>query len=116
MGFTTYQEVPIHGRAGRRKVIAGECMLVAQKSFTWQGEHYKAFVTRVSPDHPVCESEHAALLKPAYERESSPVVLRFLERQLAQRSRPACRRPTGELPWRLGGESWRLARQSWRLG
>ena len=117
MSFTTYQEVTVDGRAGRRKVVAGEGMLVVQKSFTWQGERYRAGITRVSPDHPVCDSEYAELLKPAYERESSPVVLRFLERQLAQRSRPAHRRPSGELLWRLRGESWRLpARQSWRLG
>ena len=109
MSFTTYQEVTVDGRAGRRRVVAGEGMLVVQKSFTWQGERYRAGITRVSPDHPVCQSEHADLLKPAYERESSPAVLRFLERRLAQRSRPARRR--------LGGESWRLrARQSWRLG
>jgi hypothetical protein len=109
MSFTTYQEVTIDGRAGRRRVVAGEGMLVVQKSFTWQGERYRAGITRVSPDHPVCQSEYADLLEPAYERESSPAVLRFLERRLAERSRPARRRP--------GGESWRLrARQSWRLG
>ena len=109
MSFTTYQEVTVDGRAGRRKVVAGEGMLVVQKSFTCQGERYRAGITRVSPDHPVCDSKHAALLKPAYERDSSPAVLRFLERRLAERSRPARRRP--------GGESWRLrTRQSWRLG
>jgi hypothetical protein len=115
MSFTTYQEVPVNGRDGRRKVIAGEGMLVAQKGFTWQGERYKAGVTRVSPDHAVCDSEHADLLKPAYERECSPVVLRFLERRLAERSRPARRRPGGE-HWRLGSESWRLRTRQWRLG
>jgi hypothetical protein len=109
MSFTPYQEITADGRAGRRNVVAGEGMLVVRKSFTWQGERYQAGVTRVSPDHPVCDSEHADLLKPAYERESSPTVLRFLERRLAERSRPARRRP--------GGESWRLSpRQSWRLG
>jgi hypothetical protein len=109
MSFTTCQEVTVDGRAGRRRVVAGEGMLVVRKSFTWQGERYRAGITRVSPDHPVCDSEHADLLKPAYERESSPTVLRFLERRLAEQSRPARRR--------LGGESWRLhARQSWRLG
>jgi hypothetical protein len=109
MSFTTYQEVTAEGRAGRRNVVAGEGTLVVQKNFTWQGERYRAGITRVSPDHPVCDSEYAALLKPAYERESSPAVLRFLERRLADPSRPARRRP--------GGESWRLSpRQSWRLG
>jgi hypothetical protein len=115
MSFTSYQEVAAD-RAGRRNVVAGEGMLVVRKSFTWQGERFKADVTRVSPHHPVCDSEHADLLEPAYERESSPAVLRFLERRLAERSRPAGRRRGGE-PWRLGGEYWRLsARQSGRLG
>jgi hypothetical protein len=115
MSFTTYQEVATDGRARRRK-LAGEGMLMVQKSFTWRGERYKAGVTRVSPDHPVCDSQHGNLLTPAYDRESSPAVLRFLERRIAQQSPPAAWGRRGEF-WRLGGKSWRLpARQSWRLG
>src|SRR4051794_782062 len=78
MSFTTHEEIAADGRAGRRNVVAGEGMLVVRKSFTWRGERYKASVTRVSPHHAVCDSEYADLLKPAYERESSPAVLRFL--------------------------------------
>ena len=101
-------------RAGRRKVVTGEGMLVATQTFTWQGARYKAGITRVSPDHPVCASRHAALLKPAYERESSPLILRFLERQRAQASQASgeCR---GSERRRLGTPYWRLPTRAWRL-
>jgi hypothetical protein len=107
MSFANCQEIAAESRAGRRKVVAGEGMLVVRKSFTWQGERYKAGVTRVSPQHAVCDSEYADLLKPAYERESSPAVLRFLERLLVERSRLARRRRgRGAQPDRQSGRPW----------
>jgi hypothetical protein len=102
----------LKSRAARRKIIAGEGMLVANKSFTWEGERYRAGITRVSPDHPVCDSQYANLLKPAYDGESSLAVLRFLERRRAEQPRPC----PGSERWRLGAPYWRLRRRSWRLG
>jgi hypothetical protein len=78
-------EVGIDGRR-RRNVIGGEGMLTPERTFTWDGIVFKAKVTRVAPDHPVTATKFVDLLKPAYDKESSPEVLRFLERRLAART------------------------------
>lgn len=102
--ITSRLEVADATRARRRR-LAGEGMLVVRRSFTWRGEPYKAGVTRVTPDHPVCQSEHAGLLQPARKNEASPAVLRFMRRR-AEGTRPAYRRADY---WRLGPEAWRLS-------
>ena len=78
-------EVGINGRR-RRNVLAGEGMLTPQRTFTWDGIVFKAKVTRVAPDHPVVQSEFADLLKPAYDKDATPEVMRFLQRRLATRT------------------------------
>jgi hypothetical protein len=78
-------EVGIDGRR-RRNVIGGEGMLTPERTFTWDGIVFKAKVTRVAPDHPVAESEFADLLRPAYAKDATPQVMRFLERRLAART------------------------------
>jgi hypothetical protein len=99
------------GRRGYR-VTRGEGMLTPSRDFTWRGERFRAGFERVAPDHPVARSELARLLEPAYEREASPPVAQFLERQIAHARAEHPRRP------RLPGK--RLpptpARRSWRLG
>jgi hypothetical protein len=94
------------------RVMGGEGMLTPSRDFTWRGERFRAGSDRVAPDHPLARSELARLLEPACEREASPSVARFLERQIAQARARDPQRP------RLPGK--RLpptpARRPWRLG
>jgi hypothetical protein len=103
-------EVGTMGRR-RRNVIAGEGMLTPERTFTWDGIVFKAKVTRIAPDHPVAESEFADWLRPAYDKDATVEVMRFLERRLAERT--ATRREDGRPHWWLGPISERKAR---RLG
>jgi hypothetical protein len=104
--------------SGQRRRHLGEGMLTPTSTFTFQGETYEAGVTNVVPEHPVARSEHARLLKPAYAKEASHEVLRFLERQRAEGIDP--QRPHRAPHDYLGRPSWRLGptpgREPWRLG
>ena len=98
---TTGIEVGVNGRR-RRNVLRGDGMLTPVRRFIWDGEVYKPGRTRLAPDHPAARSELAHLLKPAYARDQSPEVLRFLERRRAGR---------------IGrGKSQKLLGPYWRLG
>jgi hypothetical protein len=101
-------------RGRRRNVMGGEGMLTPKSNFTWGGELYEAGRTRVTPDHPVTASNFAGLLKPAYAKESSHEVLRFLERRVAERK--GTRRPSNDY---LGRANWLLdhppGHEPWRL-
>jgi hypothetical protein len=63
-----------HAEAGRgmRRVIEGEGMLTPGRPFTWRGERLEPNRDRVAPDHEVCYSQFAHLLRPAYEKEAVP--------------------------------------------
>jgi hypothetical protein len=114
MAFTTYQEVSGPRRRGRttRRVMAGEGMLRPSQSFTFQGERYNPATTRVSVDHPVCQSPHADLLVPAYEKESGHAVLEFLERTRGRKGQRRAKSPHDY--WKLDRKD-PDTRPSWRL-
>ncbi len=102
-------------------MLTGEGMLLVDKSFTWRGDVYKAGSTRVSPDHPVTESEFADCLKPAYDQDATVGVMRWLERRLAAQTTAYEPRQRGVARSKyIGAPYWRLApipgRERWRLG
>jgi hypothetical protein len=114
--FHSYQEV--HGPPGRRRsrrnIAEGEGMLVAERDFTFQGERYRAGVSRVAPDAAIAQSEYARWLVPAYSKEAGLPVLQWLERQLHQRTGGRrCRTTSGRDYWRLSDRP--SSSQGWRL-
>ena len=120
--FFSYQEVSgPRGRKTRRNIVAGEGMLVAERDFIFEGERYTAGRTQVSPDHEVAQSRFARYLTPAYDKEAGLPVLRFLERQLRERSGerrasifPTRRSGVSRHDYWSKGSSWRLGSPSWK--
>jgi hypothetical protein len=119
--FHSYEEVD-GGRGPRRsvrRVLNGEGRLTPERDFTWNGERYRANVTRVAPDHPVTQSEHAHLLTPAYAKESGYAVLTFLERVRGRKGQrradtfPKRPKVSRHDYWTLGAKT--STEQTWRL-
>jgi hypothetical protein len=82
-------------------------MLTPSRPFVWRGEQFKPDRDRVAPDHEVCFSEFAQLLRPAYANEAGMPVRRFLERVIRDHEADGTRGATG---------GPRLPRSSPRLG
>jgi hypothetical protein len=84
-----WTETVAHGSARPRvlrgRVVVGAGMLEPIKTFRWNGETFTAGLTRVSPAHPVCSSEAAALLVPCWSKEDDPRVLEVYERATGRR-------------------------------
>ena len=97
LAFGSWDEISGPGRVLFRRILAGEGMLTPVKDFTWRGDRWLADRDHVVPDHEVVR-EHPELFTPAYAKERSIAVLRFLERKRALREK----------------ESWRLSAQSGR--
>jgi hypothetical protein len=72
-------------RVLRGRVVVGAGMLEPTRTFRWRGETFTAGLTRVSPAHPVCSSEAAALLVPCWSKEDDPRVLEVYERATGRR-------------------------------
>jgi hypothetical protein len=111
--FHSFEEVDNGRRRSPLSIANGENRLTPARSFVFKGEHYRAGVTRVSPDHEVCSSEFARLLTPAYSKEASIPILEFLKRVRGGRGqRRATNRHTPA--WRLPDRA-STNDQSWRL-
>ncbi len=77
--MTTFfgEEVGMSGRR-RHRILAGSGMLAVRQSFTFDGERYKAGLTRIAPDHSAAQA-HPDKLGPANPKEDGFEVLRWLE-------------------------------------
>ena len=69
-------------------------MLTPSRLFTWNGHRFEPDRTRVAPDHAVCYSEFAHLLRPAYDKEAGMPVRRFLERMVRDKRTDETRHAT----------------------